>query len=48
MINGIGEKRVSQKYGNVKVFHSSSARIEDLNHYTVPVIKNKPYYMILH
>ena len=47
MINGIDEKRLSQKFGNVKVFHFSCARIEDLNHYIVPVIKNKPDYLIL-
>ena len=48
MVNGIDEKRLSQKYGNVKVFHFSGARIEDLNHYIVPIIKNKPDYLILH
>ena len=48
MVNGINEKRLSQKYGNVKVFHFSGARIEDLNHYIVPIIKNKPDYVILH
>ena len=48
MVNGIDEKRLSQKYGNVKVFHFSDARIEDLSHYIVPIIKNKPDYLILH
>ena len=48
MVNGIDEKQLSQKYGNVKVFHFSGARIEDLNHYIVPIIKNKPDYLILH
>ena len=48
MVNGIDEKRLSQKYGNVKVFNFSGARIEDLNHYIVPIIKNKPDYLILH
>ena len=47
MVNGIDEKRLSQKYGNVKIFHFSGARIEDLNHYIVPIIKNKPDYLIL-
>ena len=47
MINGIDEKWLSQKSGNVKVFHFSDARIEDFNHYIVPVIKNKPGYLIL-
>ena len=47
MVNGIDEKRLSQKHGNVKTFHFSGARIEDLNHYIVPVIKNKPDYLIL-
>ena len=45
MVKGIDE---TQKYGNVKVFHFSGARIEDLNHYIVPIIKNKPDYLILH
>ena len=48
MINGIDEKRLSQKFGNVKVFYFLDARIEDLNHYIVPIIKNKPDYLILH
>ena len=48
MVNGIDEKRLSQKYGNVKGFHFSGARIEDFNHYVVPIIKNKPDYLILH
>ena len=48
MVNGIDEKRLSQKHGNVKVFHFSGARIEDLRHYIVPIIKNKPDYLILH
>ena len=37
-----------KKFVNVKVFHFSGARIEDLNHYIVPIIKNKPDYLILH
>ena len=48
MFNGIDEKRLSQKYGNVKIFHFSGARIEGLNHYIMPIIKNKPNYLILH
>ena len=48
MINGIDEKWQSQKFGNVKVFHFSGARTEDLNHYFVPIIKNKQDYLILH
>ena len=48
MVNGIDEKRLSQKYGNVKVFHFSGARIGDFNHYIVPIIKNKLDYLILH
>ena len=48
MVNGIDEKRLSQKYGNVKVFHFSDARIEGLSHYIVTIIKNKPDYLILH
>ena len=48
MVNGIDKKRLSQKYGRVKVFHFSGARIEDLNHYIMPIIKNKPDYLILH
>ena len=48
MINGIDEKRQSQKFGNVKVFHFLGARTKDLNHYFVPIIKNKRDYLILH
>ena len=48
MINGTDEKRLSQKFGNVKVFHFSGARIEVLNHYIVPITKNKSEYLILH
>ena len=48
MINETDDKRLSQKFGNVKVFHFSGARIEDLNQYIVPIIKNKPDYLILH
>ena len=39
MDNGIDETRLSQKYGNVKVFRFSGARIGDLNHYIVPISK---------
>ena len=48
MINEIDEKRLSQKFGNINVFHFSGTRIEDLNHYIVPIIKNKLDYLILH
>ena len=48
MMNRIDEKRLSQKFGNVKIFHFSGARNEDLNHYVVSFIKNKPDYLILH
>ena len=48
MINGINEKRLSQKFGNVKVFHFSGTRIEDLNYYIVSIIKIKPDHLILH
>ena len=48
MVKGIDEKRLSLKYGNVNVFHFSGARIEELNHYIVLIIKNKPDYFILH
>ena len=44
MINRIDEKRFLQKFGNVKVFHFSGARIEDLNHCIMPIIKNKSDY----
>ena len=44
MINRIDEKRFLQKFGNVKVFHFSGARIEDLNHCIMLIIKNKPDY----
>ena len=47
VVNGIDEKRLSQKYGNVEAFHFSGPRIKDLNHYIVPIIKSKPDYLIL-
>ena len=48
MLNGIDDKRLSKKYGNVKVFPFSGARIEDINHYITPIIKKKPDFLILH
>ena len=48
MVNGIDEKRLSQKHGKVKVFHFSVARIEDTNQYITPIIKKQPDYLILH
>ena len=40
MVNGIDEKRLSKKHGNVKFFHFSVARIEDINQYIMAIIKN--------
>ena len=37
MINGIDEKKL-QRYGNVKVFYFSDARINDMNDHLVPII----------
>ena len=48
MVNSIDEKRLSKKHGNVKVFHFSGARIEDINQYIIPIIKKQPDYLILH
>ena len=48
MVNGIDEKRLSKKHGNVKVFHFSGARIEEINQYIAPIIKKQPDYLILH
>ena len=48
MVNGIDEKRLSKTHGNVKVFHFSGARIEEINQYIAPIIKNQPDYLILH
>ena len=48
MVNCIYEKRLSKKHGNVKVFHFSGARIEDINQYIIPIIKKQPDYLILH
>ena len=45
--NGIDEKRLSRKQGNVKVFHFSGARIEDINLCIIPIIKKQPDYLIL-
>ena len=38
MVNGTDEKWLSQKHGNVKVFHFSGVRIEDINQYKIPII----------
>ena len=48
MVNGIDEKQLSKKHGNVKVFHFSGARIEDIDQYIIPIIKKQPDYLILH
>ena len=48
MLNGIDEKLLSKKHGNVKVFHFSRARIEDINQYIIPIVKKQPDYLILH
>ena len=48
MVNGIDEKRLSKKRGNVKVFHFSGAIIEDINQYIIPTIKKQPDYLMLH
>ena len=48
MVNGIDEKRLSKKHGNVKVFHFLGARIEDINKYIIPIIKKQPEYLTLH
>ena len=48
MVNGIDEKQLSKKHGNVKVFHFSGPRIEDINQYIIPIIKKQPDYLILH
>ena len=48
MVNGIDEKGLSKKHGNVKVFHFSGARIEGINQYILPIIMKQPDYLILH
>ena len=48
MVNGIDENQLSKKHGNVKVFHFSGPRIEDINQYIIPIIKKQPDYLILH
>ena len=48
MVNGIDEKRLSKKHGNVKVFHFSGARNEDIKQYITPIIKKQSDYLILH
>ena len=48
IVNGIDEKRLSKKHGNVKVFHFSGARIDDINQYIIPIIKKQPDYLILY
>ena len=47
MVNGIYEKKL-QKHGNVKVFYFSGERINDMNHYLMPIIAKQPDYLILH
>ena len=41
-MKGIKEKQLPQKHGNVKVFHFSGARIEDINQYIILIIKKQP------
>ena len=48
MVNVIDEKRLFKKHGNVKVFHFSGGRIEDISQYITPIIKKQPDYLILH
>ena len=48
IVNRIDEKQLSKKHGNVKVFHFSRARIEDINQYIIPIIKRQSDYLILH
>ena len=43
-----GQRNPCKKYGNIKVFHFWVARIEDLNQYSIPIVKNKPDYLIRH
>ena len=47
MVNGIDEKRLSKKHGNIKFFHFSGERIEDINQYIIPIIKKQADYLIL-
>ena len=37
-----------KKYGNIKVFHFSGARIEDINQYIISIIKKQSDYLIVH
>ena len=48
MLNGIGAKRLSRRHANIKAFHVSGTRIEDINQYIIPIIKKQPDYLILH
>ena len=48
MLNGIDSKRLSRRLANIKVFHFSGTRIEDINQYIIPIIKKQPDYLILH
>ena len=41
-------KKISQEHGDVTFFHFSGARIEDVNHYIIPIIKKQPEYLIVH
>ena len=48
IISGIIEKRLSRKDKLVKVRSFPGAKIEDMYHYLVPLIKKRPDYIILH
>ena len=48
VVNDIDEKQLSKKHGNIKDFHFSGARIEDIIQYIIPIIRKQPDYLILH
>ena len=48
MINGVDEKGLSKKHGNVEDFQLTWAKTEDMNQYIIPLIKMQPDYLILH
>ena len=48
LVNGIDEKRLSKKQGNVEVSHFSEAGIENINQHIISIIKKQSDYLIVH
>ena len=48
MLLGLDEKKLSSKKWKVKVRPFSGAKIEDLHHYCLPLLKKNPRHIIIH